>query len=262
MKENQDNENDELIMNEIEENEPQKVNKEIRLNIFNYEQNKFENFKLLNEEEELLLCKEDLLNQIKSKKDDIGENITIKELFNGEDNDSLYYLNKNNLRVKYLKIEENINEDNEDINSLLDNQNEQEMEKVYKESLLKHPRRIIDGKIKKYNFFNWSGFFCCNKRDYLNLGQAYITYFNTIKLLILVFTIMTIIHLALLNLNLDFTSAYNFDNDRLLKTTLGNTIFTYFNTSYFFLRETNILMIIIKILKSILIVEKITYMIL
>ena len=96
------------------------------------------------------------------------------------------------------------------------------------------PRKIVDGQITKYNFFSFSGFFCCNRRDYLNLGQAYITYFNTIKLLIIIFVLMTLIHLALIKYCFQFSSVYNFNDDRLLKTTLGNTIITYFNTTYFF----------------------------
>ena len=139
-----------------------------------------------------------------------------------------------NENTEYGKIEENLNEDKEERNSFLDNQNEKEMEKLYKETLLKHPRKIIDGQITKYSFFSFSGFFCFNRRDYLNLGQAYITYFNTIKLLIIIFAIMTLIHLALIKYCYKFSSVYNFNDDSLLKTTLGNTIITYFNTTYFF----------------------------
>jgi len=89
-------------------------------------------------------------------------------------------------------------------------------------------------KSQKNNYFSFSGFFCCNRRDYLNLGQAYITYFNTIKLLMIIFAIMTLIHLALIKYCYKFSSVYNFNDDSLLKTTLGNTIITYFNTTYFF----------------------------
>ena len=72
----------------------------------------------------------------------------------------------------------------------LDNKNKEEMEKIYKDIQLKHPRKIIDGKIKRYPFFSWSGFFCCNKPEYLSLGQGYISYFNTIKFLIVLFFII------------------------------------------------------------------------
>ena len=261
MKENQDNqienELEELIIDETNNNKTKAISKEINLNIFNYEENKIENYKFLNEEEELLLCKEEALNEVKSKKDNKEENIKIKELYKGEDSNSFYYLNKNELKKKYLKIEENLNEDNDDRNSILDNQDEKEVEKIYKESLLKHPRKVIDGEIKKYSFFSWSGFFCCNKRDYFNLGQAYVTYFNTIKLLIIIFIIIFLIHIGLIKKCTEYISIYNFDNDTLLKTTLGNTITTYFNITYFFLKE----MRVIKTLSLLLIVEKIIYMI-
>jgi hypothetical protein len=238
MKENLiEKESEELISEEIYEieNKNKKNNsKEINLSIFNYNTNKLEKYKLLNEEDELLLCKEEPLNQIKSKKENKDEDVKIKELYKGEDNNSLFYLNKNELKKKYLKIEENLNEDKVERNSILDNQNEKEMEKLYKESVLKHPRKIVDDQIIKYNFFSFSGFFCCNRRDYMNLGQAYITYFNTIKLLIIIFALMTLIHLALIKYCYQCSSVYNFNDDRLLKTTLGNAIITYFNTTYFF----------------------------
>ena len=239
MKENQiEKESEELISEEIyeiEDKNKKSITKEINLNIFNYNTNKLEKYKLLNEEDELLLCKEEALNEIKSKKENKDEDVKIKELYKGEDNYSLFYLNKNELKKKYLKIEGNLNEDKVERNSILDNQNEKEMEKLYKESVLKHPRKIVDGQIKKYNFFSFSGFFCCNRRDYLNIGQAYITYFNTIKLLIIIFSIMTLIHLALIKYCYKFSSVYNFrDDDFLSKTTLGNTVITYFNTTYFF----------------------------
>ena len=238
MKENQDNqiesELEEIILEETNESKYKKIGKEINLSIFNYNNNKLEKYKLLNGEEDLLLCKEEVLNEIKSKKENKEADIKIKELYKEEEeNNSIYYLNKNELKKKYLKIQENLNEDNEERNSIINNKNEQEMEKLYKESQLKHPRKINDGEIRKYTFFSWSGFFCCNKRDYLDLGQAYITYFNTVKLLIIFFTILALIHIGLMNFCSNFTSVFNFHDDGLLKTTLGNTFYRYFNTTYF-----------------------------
>jgi len=153
MKENQiEKESEELISEEVYaiENKTKKFSsKEINLSIFNYDANKLEKYKLLNDEDELLLWKEEELNKIKSEKENKDEDVKIKELYKGEDNNSLFYLNKKELKKKYLKIEENLNEDKDDRNSILDNQNEKEMEKLYKESLLKHPRKIIDGQITK-----------------------------------------------------------------------------------------------------------------
>ena len=156
------------------------------MTIYDYTQKKLENFKLLNEEDEILLCKEEALNDLLSKKED-KEEIKIKELFKGEDNDSFFYLNKTELRKKYYNIGENLNEDPENIEQIIDNKNDKEMEKLYNEIQLKHPRKIIDNQIRRYPFFSWSGFFCCNKPEYISLGEAYITYFNTIKLLIIFF---------------------------------------------------------------------------
>ena len=84
MKENQiEKESEELISEEIYEIEDKNKNisKEINLSIFNYEENKLEKYKLLNEENEFLFCKEELINELKSKKENKNEDIKIKELF-------------------------------------------------------------------------------------------------------------------------------------------------------------------------------------
>ena len=117
MKENQDKEisigntSEKLLNDETEEKDKKFNNKSINLTIFDYTQKKLENFKLLNEEDEILLCKEEAFNDYISKKEDKGEEIKIKELFKGEDNDLFYYLNKTELRKKYYNIGENLNED-------------------------------------------------------------------------------------------------------------------------------------------------------
>ena len=104
MKENLDNqernENEELLYDESSEFENKKIPKEIDLNIYNSKEEKLENYKLLNEEEEIVLIKAEILNEIKAKKENKEEDIKIKELYNGEDNDSLYYLNKKELKKK------------------------------------------------------------------------------------------------------------------------------------------------------------------
>ena len=81
----------------------------------------------------------------------------------------------------------------------------------------------------------WSGFFCCNKQDYISLGLTYINYFNTIKLLIIFFLIIAIVNSPLIALFSHFESVYKITgDDKLLKTTLGNTITTYFKTDAIF----------------------------
>ena len=112
-----------LLCDDFYDNENKKINKEINVNIFDSENKKVENYKLLNEEEEILLCKEEVIKEIKSKKENIEENIKIKELFNGEDNNSFYYLNKKEIKKKLFKNITGLeDEDVEDGNSI-DNHN-------------------------------------------------------------------------------------------------------------------------------------------
>ena len=185
---------------------------------------------MLNEEEEILLCREEVLNEFKSEQENKEKEIKIKELYKGEDNDSVYYINKKELKKKYI-MRTDLNEDNENVNEIIDNKNAKEMEKLYEEVQLKHPRKIVDGKIQRYPFFSWSGFFCCNKQDYISLGQTYINYFNTIKLLIIFFLIIALVNIPLLALFSKFESTYEItDDDKLLKITLGNTVTRYFKT--------------------------------
>ena len=142
-----------LLYDEKDENEHKKFNNKININIFDSQKKKVVNYKLFNEEEDLLLCKEEVVNEVDE------ENIKIKELYNGEDNDSYYHLNKNETKKKLLK---NASEfERKFSHSRIDNQNKEEMEKLYKEIQLKHPRKIINGKIRRYSYFSWSGFFFC-----------------------------------------------------------------------------------------------------
>ena len=160
------------------------------MKIFSNKEKKPDNYILLNQDEDLLLCKEEAIKEIKSKKDN-NEEIKIKELYKGEDNDSFFYINKKETKKNFLKNIIELDKENENSKvDILDNKNKEEMEKIYKEIQLKHPRKIIDGKIRRYSFFSWSGFFCCNKPEYLSLGQGYISYFNTIKFLIVLFFII------------------------------------------------------------------------
>ena len=240
MKENLDNQEnintdfEELLFDENYENK--NISKEIDFSIYDYQNKKSEKFKLLNEKEEILICKEDLIENIKSTKEN-EEFIKISDIYKGEEEDSLFYLNKKEVSKKLIKNA--INLEKEEENSIIDSLNNKDknvMEKLYNEVQLKHPRKIINGKIKRYPFFSWSGFFCCNKSEYLSLGQGYITYFNTIKLLIVIFLIIFLIHIYPIALYTKFSPIFNsFSNETLLSTTLGNTIIGYFNTSIIFI---------------------------
>ena len=83
MKENLDNQD---IQTENEAQQPliedlnmpeKKSKKEINFSIYNYTEKKLENYKLLNEEE-ILLCNEEAINEIKSKKGNKEEEIKIE----------------------------------------------------------------------------------------------------------------------------------------------------------------------------------------
>ena len=220
-----------LLYNELYDNNQEKnLNKIINIKIFDSDNKKVETYKLLNEENEILLCKEEEINKIKTMKEN-DEDIKIKELYKGQDNDSFYYLNKNHIKQKLLK--NSMEFERTFSNSSIDNNDDYEMEKLYKETQLEHPRRIIDGKIKRYPFFSWSGFFCCNKYDYSSLGLGYTTYFNTIKLSIIFFLIIFLINLVSILECTKYNSIYDFNKDDiLLKTTLGNSVIRYFNYTY------------------------------
>ena len=232
IKEKESEESEQLLYDELYNNEGKYINKNIDLKIFDNKTQQIKNYKLLNEENEILLCEQEAINKIKSDKEN-DEEIKIKELYKGEDDDSFYYLNKFEIKNKLLKnakeFERNFS------NTLIDNQNDEEMEKLYKETQLKHPRKIVDGKIQRYSFFSWSGFFCCNKEEYLSLGLGYVTYLNTLKFLIIFFLILALVNSVLIKAYMGFkSSTFKFDDDILLKTTLGNTITSYFNSSYIY----------------------------
>ena len=220
-----------LLYKELYNNKEKNSNKKINIDIFDNNNKKAERYILLNEENEILLCKEEEINKIKSKKES-DEDIKIKELYNGQDDDSFYYLNKMHIRHKLLK--NSIEFERTFSNSSIDKNDNYEMETLYKETQLEHPRKIIDGKIKRYPFFSWSGFFCCNRYDYSSLGLGYTTYFNTIKLSIIFFLIIFLINLVSIKECTKYNSIYDFKDGDLLKTTLGNTIIRRFNYSHVF----------------------------
>ena len=76
-----------LLYDELYLNENNKVNKTIDLSIYDNNTKKIENYKLINEEDEILLCKEKEIKEIKNIKENDENNILIKELYEGEDND-------------------------------------------------------------------------------------------------------------------------------------------------------------------------------
>ena len=220
-----------LLYKELYNNKEKNSNKKINIDIFDSNNKKAERYILLNEENEMLLCKEEEINKIKSKKES-DEDIKIKELYNGQDDDSFYYLDKMHIKQNLLK--NSIEFERTFSNSSIDNNDDYEMETLYKETQLEHPRKIIDGKIKRYPFFSWSGFFCCNRYDYSSLGLGYTTYFNTIKLSIIFFLIIFLINLVSIKECTKYNSIYDFKDDNLLKTTLGNTIIRYINKIHVF----------------------------
>ena len=133
MKENEDNDFEELLLNDDEEKEKQNINKEFYLKIFSNKEKKPDNYILLNQDEDLLLCKEEAIKEINSNKEN-KEEIKIKELFKGEDNDSFFYINKKETKKHFLKNIIELDKENENSKvDILDNKNKEEMEKIYKE---------------------------------------------------------------------------------------------------------------------------------
>ena len=214
----EDKDEKEELLNELFEEENKHIKKEIKISLLNPVNEKLEDYTLIDEEDEILFCKNEVINEIKSKKENKEEDIKIKELYNGEDNDSFFYLNKKEIKQKLIQSSIDLEEKE---NSIIDNQNKEEMDKLYKEVQLKHPRKIIDGEIRRYKFFSWSGFFCCNEPDYLSLGIGFITYFNTIKLLILFFFILAMINSSAIAVYIRYNSIFDANKDNLLRTTLG-----------------------------------------
>ena len=200
------------------------------INFFEYEDEKLETYQLLNEEDEILLCKEEIIEKMKENKDD-NYKFKIKELYQGVENKNYYYINKENLKEKYLKYFYELNKkDENDIN--INNEDKEEMDKLYKETIMKHPRKIINGEIKKYPFFTWSGFFCFKNDEFHSLGFGISSYFKTLKLFILFFFLISIVNLIASFYYSRYKSIFKFENilDFLIKTTLGNTVTTYYNS--------------------------------
>ena len=183
-----------------------------------YEKEEKDEYTLIKKENEIVLCKKDLFNKINPKIDNIS-----MEYFKKEESNDCYYINKKKMREKKLKNLFELDKNNEDIK--FDNQNEEKMDKLYKEVTMKHPRKLINGEFKKYSFFSWTGFFCskkgqlCYKDEFTSLGFGISSYFKTLKLLILFFFIISCINI----IGVVHYSKYKSEKSFLLKTTLGNT---------------------------------------
>ena len=207
------------IINDLFDDKTNQIEDHFKVSFKDSDQ-KDETFTLINKENEIILCKNDLLNELKSGK----YRIKIEEFFKDEDSDNCYYINKEKMKQEHLKNLFELDINNEDIR--IDNQNEEEMDKLYKKVILKHPRKIInENQFKKYSFFSWTGFFCtkkgqsCNKDELISLGFGISSYFKTLKLLIFFFFIISCINL----IGVVHYSKYKCEQNSLLKTTLGNT---------------------------------------
>ena len=200
--------------------------KEIDVTFTNELDKKEEKYKLFNEEKESLLIKEDL---IKGKTDNYQ--IKISELFQNE-NTEQYYLNKEKTKEKYLKNLLEIDKKEDDI--ILNKKDKNEMEILYRETSLKHPRKVFEGEIYRYPFCSWTGCFSCQKfpklekNEFRQLGLGISSYFKTIKLFIIFFFIISCINFIAVGHYLGYTSIIN-DNNFFFKTTLGNTKVTTYN---------------------------------
>ena len=113
------------------------------------------------------------------------------------------------------------------------------MDKLYKEVSMKHPRKIKNGKIEKYSFFSWTGFFCfkkikcLEKNEFNNLPFGITSYFKTIKLFIFTFLIISLINLIGIIYYSQHKSIYK-NLKFLQKTTLSNTMTSTYNSILFY----------------------------
>ena len=78
------------------------IKNQIEINLKDPYTHKEEKYQLINEKNEMLLCKEDLFDKVK---DEIGESYDIKiiELLKRKDEKDYYYINKEELKQRYLK---------------------------------------------------------------------------------------------------------------------------------------------------------------
>jgi len=207
------------IINNLYNDKNNKIEEQFQVSIKDSDQ-KEESYTLINKKNDIILCKNDLLNELNSGK----YKIKIEEFFKDEDSDNCYYINKEKMKEEHLKNLFELEKNNEDIK--IDNQNKEEMEKLYKKVILKHPRKIInENQLEKYSFFSWTGFFCskkghsCNKDEFISLGFGISSYFKTLKLFIIFFFIISCVNL----IGVVHYSKYKVEQNSLLKTTLGNT---------------------------------------
>ena len=204
--------------------------KQVDVTFTNPENKKEEKYKLFNEEKESLLIKEEL---IKNNIDNYQ--IKISELFQNEANEQ-YYLNKEKSKEKYLKNLLKLEEESDDI--VLNNKDQNEMDTIYRETCLKHPRKLIDGELQKYPFRSWTGCFTCRKcekiekNEFIQLGLGMSSYFKTIKLFIFFFFIISCINLVAVLHYTKYKSVIT-DSNFFFKTTLGHTKITTYNSKIY-----------------------------
>ena len=92
------------------------------------------------------------------------------------------------------------------------------MQILYRETSLKHPRKILDGEIYRYPFCSWTGCFSCQKfpklekNEFQQLGLGISSYFKTIKLFIFFFFIISCINFIAVAHYLGYTSVINDNN--------------------------------------------------
>ena len=198
---------------------------ETEINLKDPYNHKEEKYHLITEEKEMLLCKEDIFNKVKNE---IGENDEIKiiELIKRENENNYYYINKEDLKQRYLKDFFDLEKINKELQ--INNKDAKEMKKLYDETIKKQPRKNNNGHMEKYSFFSWTGFFCCKKNDFISLGLGISSYFKMIKLFIVFFFIISCINFYAIFHYSKYKSILS--NDSLtLKTTLGNTMINNYN---------------------------------
>ena len=223
MKEKFQNLIDKTIFKKHQENPENDLPKQINAQVLSFTGDaEGGNYKLLYDDDALLLCKQ---------RDDIQNyEVKIPELITKLDEvqDQYYYIDKNKMKDKYLK-----NVFSADIEDTLNNRDPKAVKQIHDQVVLKHPRQLVNGELKRFSFFSKTGwYFGCNrhnfeKSDFDTLGIGITTYFKTIKLFIVGFLLLTIINAILIITYIKYQPKS--EEGFLFKATLGNTLISTYN---------------------------------
>ena len=117
------------LFDDLFDDKVNKIEDKFKVSIKDSIEQKDEPYTLINKENEIILCRNDLLNELNSGK----YRVKIEEFFKDEESDNCYFINKKKIKEEHLKHLFELDKNNEDIR--IDNQNEEEMDKLYRKVL-------------------------------------------------------------------------------------------------------------------------------